>query len=153
MAEALVGVPGVRAVLLGGSRGRGTAHAGSDVDLGVYYDAATLDVEALSELTASFNDSGHVEVAAPGEWGPWVNGGAWLREDGTDVDWILRDIARVTEQVERARRGEFAFHPQTGHPLGFLDVSYAGEAVTGKVLSDDGLIEELRAGSLLTQER
>ena len=28
--------------------------------------------------------------------------------DGTPVDWILRDAARVQEQRERAGRGEFA---------------------------------------------
>nr|WP_269779095.1 nucleotidyltransferase domain-containing protein [Propioniciclava soli] len=37
MVDALVGVPGFEAVVLGGSRARGTHHGGSDVDLGLYY--------------------------------------------------------------------------------------------------------------------
>lgn len=55
---------------------------------------------------------------------------------GTAVDLVLRDLARVQEQCERARHGEFAFHPQPGHPLGFLDVSYAGEVANAVVLAD-----------------
>jgi hypothetical protein len=39
-----------------------------------------------------------VDVAGPGDWGPWVNGGAWLRVEGVAVDWILRGLDRV-EQV------------------------------------------------------
>ena len=61
------------------------------------------------------------DVAGFGGWGPWVEGGAWLTVDDTAVDWILRDVDRVAAQVARAGRGEFAFHPQLGHPVGFLD--------------------------------
>lgn len=56
--------------------------------------------------------------------------------DGTAVDWILRDLRRVCEQWARAQCGEFAFHAQAGHPLGFLDVAYAGELARGRILAD-----------------
>jgi hypothetical protein len=63
------------------------------------------------------------------------------------VDWILRDVDRLAAQTDRARRGEFAFHAQAGHPLGFLDVSYAGELATGVVLADpSGRLTSLRTG-------
>ncbi|WP_157118065.1 hypothetical protein [Microbacterium paludicola] len=52
------------------------------------------------------------------------------------ADVIIRDVDRVRAQVERARRGEFAFHSQPGHPLGFLDVAYAGEVALAKPLVD-----------------
>jgi predicted nucleotidyltransferase len=90
MAERLAQVPGVVGVLLGGSRARGEHRPESDWDLGVYYRGG-LDLAALRALAGP-----GVEVAAPGEWGPWVNGGAWLRIDGVAVDWILRDLDRVT---------------------------------------------------------
>lgn len=64
--------------------------------------------------------------------------------DGIAVDWILRDVERVAEQCERAQRGVFSFHTQPGHPLGFLDVSHAGEVATCVPLCDDtGLLAGL----------
>jgi predicted nucleotidyltransferase len=70
MADALVRVPGLEAVVLGGSRARGTHHDGSDVDLGLYYRAEDLDHDALTRETGAFSDTGRVEVAGPGGWGP-----------------------------------------------------------------------------------
>ncbi|WP_253272737.1 nucleotidyltransferase domain-containing protein [Arsenicicoccus sp. oral taxon 190] len=139
-------------VTLGGSRARGTHHAGSDVDLGVYYEASgsdsdsmSLDLAALQRVASAWSDE-PAPVAGPGGWGPWVDGGAWLTVAGTPVDLILRSLARVAEQTERALRAELAFHPQPGHPLGFLDVSYAGELVTARVLADpDGALSRLRS--------
>ena len=64
--------------------------------------------------------------------------------DGVAVDLILRDVTRVADQCARAARGEFAFHAQTGHPLGFLDIAYAGEIATCVPLCDPaGVIPEL----------
>lgn len=144
MAEELCAVRGVRAVALGGSRARGTHRPDSDTDLGIYY-AGELDIVALADLAAAWVGSA-VEIAAPGQWGPWVDGGAWLTVDGRAVDWIFRDVSRVAEQCERARRGQFAFHTQPGHPLGFLDVAYAGEVATGVALSGDtALLADLAA--------
>jgi hypothetical protein len=142
MAGDLVGIAGIRAVALGGSRARSSHRPDSDVDLGVYYESR-LDLTALEALAARWHGA-DLAVAAPGGWGPWVDGGAWLHVDGVAVDWILRDVARVTEQCERARRGEFAFHQQPGHPLGFLDISYAGEVATCVPLADPaGILAEL----------
>ncbi|WP_394552444.1 nucleotidyltransferase family protein [Agromyces sp. MMS24-JH15] len=135
MAGELAAVDGVLAVALGGSRARGTHQPDSDVDLGLYYDRDTLDLVALEELARRWV-GGRVDIAAPGSWGPWVDGGAWLTVDGTDIDWILRDVERVREQCHRAKRGDFGFHAQAGHPFGFLDVAYAGEAATAVPLID-----------------
>ena len=145
MADALTRVPGIDAVVLGGSRARGTHHDASDVDLGIYYHAEDFDLEALTQQTGAFSDAGRMEVAGPGGWGPWVNGGGWLTVEGTPVDWILRDLDRVREQCRRAVAGEYAFHSQPGHPLGFLDVSYAGEIATCVPLADPaGIVAETR---------
>lgn len=139
MADELIRVPGVRAVALGGSRARGTHRPDSDIDLGLYVDAE-VDRAGIARVASGWT-GGSVEVAERGGWGPWVDGGAWLIVDGVPVDLIFRDVDRVTEQCARAARGEFAFHAQPGHPLGFLDVAYAGEVATSVPLRDpDGLL-------------
>jgi len=146
IARQVAEVPGVRAVVLGGSRARGTHLPGSDVDLGLLYDGSALDLPALRAAAAHLHGE-PVAVAGPGGWGPWVDGGAWLRVEGTAVDLILRDADRVRAQRDRAGRGEFAVHHQTGHPLGFLDVSYAAEiALCRPLAGDTALVEELRRG-------
>jgi len=147
MAADLVGVDGVAGVVLGGSRARGTHRPDSDVDLGVYYERGRLDVRALETLAERWVGA-PVQVASPGGWGPWVDGGAWLTVDGTPVDWILRDVDRVREQCERATRGEFAFFAQPGHPFGFLDVAYAGEVATALPLRDPAAVLAGLRGSI-----
>ena len=145
MVDELTDVRGVVGVVLGGSRARGDALPTSDVDLGVYYEG-TPDTAGLSRLASRWSGR-DVMVGEPGSWGQWVDAGGWLEVDGTAVDWILRDVDRVAAQTDRARRGEFAFHAQAGHPLGFLDVSYAGELATGVVLADpSGRLASLRTG-------
>ncbi|MFD0026107.1 nucleotidyltransferase domain-containing protein [Streptomyces sp. NPDC058382] len=134
MAEQLTAVPGVRAVVLGGSRARGTHRPDSDWDLGLYY-RGTPDLAALTALAGEVQGS-PVEVAGPGGWGPWVDGGAWLRVDGTAVDWILRDLDRVEAVWSDCRRGRYEVGIQPGHPLGFWSPAYPGEVALGHVLAD-----------------
>jgi Nucleotidyltransferase domain len=134
LAGRLTQVGGVRAVLLGGSRARGDHSPESDYDLGVYYEPP-LDVVALQALARSVAGP-EAQVTAPGAWGPWVDGGAWLEIEGSPVDWIYRDVGRVRRAWSDARAGRFGFHTQTGHPLGVPDFAYAGEVVLGRVLAD-----------------
>ncbi|MFD3454641.1 nucleotidyltransferase domain-containing protein [Streptomyces sp. NPDC058691] len=134
MAEALSGVPGVVGVLLGGSRARGTHRPDSDWDLGVYYRGAP-DTAALAALAEEATGA-PVEVAGPGGWGPWVNGGAWLDVGGARVDWILRDLDRVLRVWEDCAAGRYEVGIQPGHPLGFWSPAYPGEVALGRVLAD-----------------
>jgi hypothetical protein len=134
LAACLVEIPGVVAVLLGGSRARGTHTAESDTDLGLYY-RPPLDVGALGELARAVAGP-QAQVTTPGEWGPWVDGGAWLTVDGAAVDWIYRDLDRVEAAWRDAEQGTYKFHVQAGHPLGVPDFAYAGEVALGVVLAD-----------------
>ena len=78
---ALAPVPRIEAIALGGSRARGTATAASDYDIGLYYRGGQpIDVAALGKVAASLDDRGaEAEVTPLGGWGPWVDGGGWLR--------------------------------------------------------------------------
>ena len=142
IAEALVQVPGVDAVMLGGSRARGGHGPASDTDLGLYY-RSTLDLAALGALARSLAGD-EATVSELGAWGPWVNGGAWLTIAGAEVDWIYRDIDRVHDSWRSAREGSFHWHTQIGHPLGVPDFAYIGEAALGKTIVDStGEVEAL----------
>lgn len=146
MAQQLVRQGGVLAVMLGGSRARGEHGPGSDVDLGLYY-RPPLDVSALGALALQFGGA-QARVTAPGEWGPWVDGGSWLAVQGVAVDWIYRDLDRVKRTWEAAREGRYTFHAQVGHPLGVPDFAYVGEVALGVVLADaTGEVTELRAAA------
>lgn len=135
--QALAAIPGVVGVTLGGSRARGTADAAADVDLGVYYRAGSLDLDALAVAADAVSDH-PVELAPPGTWGPWVDGGAWLHVGGTAVDWILRDLDRVDAVWADCGAGIVRNEIQTGHPLGFWSHAYCGELALARVLVDPG---------------
>ncbi|MBT2364321.1 nucleotidyltransferase domain-containing protein [Streptomyces sp. ISL-10] len=144
MARQLTAVAGIRAVALGGSRARGTHRPDSDWDLGLYYRGEP-DVAALAALASELTGR-PVEVAGPGGWGPWVDGGAWLMVDGVPVDWILRDLDRVDRVWADCRAGRYETGVQPGHPLGFWSPAYAGEVALCRVLADPASeLTELRA--------
>ena len=134
MAERICAVPGVVAVVLGGSRAAGTQTPESDVDLGLYY-RESLDVDDLGRLAVEIAGEG-AAVSPVGGWGPWVDGGGWLTIDGTPVDWIYRDLDRVRECWQRAGEGQFDFHFQVGHPFGVPDFAYPGELALAVILAD-----------------
>lgn len=144
IANRLAEIPGVVAVALGGSRARGTHRPDSDVDLGLYY-RGELDLPALRELALEISDE-PTDVTGPGGWGPWVDGGGWLRVDGIQVDWILRDLDRVHRVWADCQEGRYEVGMQVGHPLGFYSHAYAGEVAMCQVLADpSGELGELRA--------
>lgn len=148
VAQRLAAVPGVVGVVLGGSRARGTHTGDSDTDLGLYY-RSPLDTGRLGELATELAGAGTV-VTLPGGWGPWVDGGGWLRIDGHPVDWIYRDTDRVHRCWADAEQGRYSFHVQAGHPLGVPDFAYPGELALSRVLADPtGELERLRRRALV----
>src|SRR6058998_1775804 len=114
-------IRGVTAVALGGSRARGTAEADSDIYLGIYYQPSRPpSLELLRQLARDLHSGdSSAEVTDFGEWGPWVNGGAWLRIQGLEVDWLYRDLQRVSNVVVDCTRGVVACDYYLGHPHGF----------------------------------
>jgi hypothetical protein len=147
VALALWPVEGLSALVLGGSRGQGTAGPTSDYDLGLYYEPdAPLDVEALRSALAPLVDDPSSTVTRIGEWGPWINGGGWLSIGGVEVDLLYRDLGRVRAAIVDARAGRFSMSYQVGHPHGFCSTIWMGEVATCRPLLDPfGLIAELKS--------
>ncbi|MCK2216151.1 nucleotidyltransferase domain-containing protein [Actinomadura sp. ATCC 31491] len=144
LAGRLAAVPGVAAVVLGGSRARGTHRPDSDTDLGLYY-RHPLDTARLRALAREVTGE-PAEVTEPGGWGPWVDGGGWLTVRGLRVDWIYRDLDRVRRVWRDCQEGRYEVGAQAGHPLGFYSHAYAGEVALCRVLADPaGELGALRA--------
>lgn len=145
IADRLIAIGGVATVVLGGSRAQGAAHPDSDIDLGLYYHAGNPpDLEALRDLARELDPA--ATVTAIGEWGPWINGGAWLTVDGQRVDWLYREIERVRDVSCACRAGQTAWHYQPGHPFAFCDHIYLGELFCCRPLADPrGEMLELKA--------
>jgi hypothetical protein len=138
LVEALSPVPGIEAIVLGGSRARGTATASSDYDIGLYYRTAQpIDVDALKEIVASLDDRGPAASVTPlGGWGPWIDGGGWLVIGRAHVDLLYRNLDRVRAAIDDAHAGKVERFYQPGHPHAFLPTIYMGEVAHGRALHD-----------------
>ena len=130
VASELAALPGAVAVALGGSRATGTHRPDSDWDLGVYY-RDSLDPEAVRAL-------GHPGyVSDLGEWGPIVNGGAWLTVDGIAIDVLFRDLGVVERWLDEAERGRFEVLLQNGYIVGAPTYVAVGELAINRPLSGE----------------
>ena len=131
IAGALGRIPGVIAVVLGGSRARGEERPDSDWDFGLYYHGSVraidpADVRALGHPGAVF---------APGEWGRIVNGGAWLTVGEERVDLIYRDLDQVEHWLAEAEAGRFEVSREVGYVAGVATYVLAGELAVCRPLS------------------
>ena len=141
-------VPGVVAVVLGGSRARGTGTDVSDYDIGLYFRREyPLDTEALLRAVRPLVDDPETASVTPvGEWGPWIVGGGWLRIAGKKVDILYREIAAVGQVIADARAGRISMHYQPGHPHGFCSAHWMGEVALCRPLHDSaGVLTALKA--------
>jgi len=141
-------VEGVSAVVLGGSRARGTHTRKSDIDLGIYYHPdRPLDLEALNRVATRFDDGQRAGILTPlGGWGPWINGGGWLTVQSIPVDFLYRDLKKVSAVIEACRQGQVEIVYQPGHPFGFLNSIYMSEIALCQVLweSERGEVSALK---------
>lgn len=139
-------ISGVRAVVLGGSRADGSNRPDSDIDLGIYYEnKKKLDLDVIKRLANEVNDTPDPTVTEIGEWGRWVNGGAWLTIKGQRVDLLYRDLNLVTQTIRECKRGikRSDFYQQP--PYGFHSYIYCAEILTCKILFDpENIIGKLK---------
>lgn len=141
-------IEGVLAIVLGGSRARGTADERSDIDLGIYYDGTHPFSTAALGAAAQELDDRHSEnlVTSFGDWGPGVNGGGWLEIRGHHVDFLYRELGTVRQAIEDCIAGRVRSVYQLGHPLGFHMQIYAGEVHVCRPLFDPAAtIAELKS--------
>jgi predicted nucleotidyltransferase len=131
-------VSGVTAVVLGGSRARGTARPDSDIDLGIYYHTQQpLDLDALNRLATELDDQHRPTLLTPiGGWGLWINGGGWLKIHGTSVDFLYRELEQVQQVITDCRAGRLQVDYQPGHPHAFTSAIYLAEIALSQPLTD-----------------
>lgn len=146
LSERLGAIHGVQAVVLGGSHARGRARPGSDIDLGVFYsEAGPFSVESVRELANEINDIPGPVVTGFYEWGPWVNGGAWLTIGGQRVDLIYRSLEHVQRTIAGAHAGKYELNYAQQPPFGFFSGTYLGEvAICIPLFDPEARIDSLK---------
>lgn len=142
--HAFIGVTGIDAIVLGGSRATGTADKASDIDIGIYYDEASFDLALFKQKAILLDDEHRKDaIADPGDWGPWINGGGWLKIEGIAVDILFRNTRKVIAVINDCINGKISIDYQCGHPFGFVNSIYMGEVACCRILSsNNGLISE-----------
>jgi len=142
----LENISGISAIVLGGSHARGHAHAGSDLDIGIYYrNAGRFSIDDISAAVSCLTGTSDTRVYGFDEWGPWVNGGVWLTLAGQRVDLIYRSLDKVEQVLDAARSGAYELHYGQQPPFGFFSPTYLGEVSVALPLYDpDHELERLR---------
>lgn len=146
--ERLKQIEGVQALVLGGSRARGTYHPNSDIDIGIYYTASGgLDIDELRRAASTLDDDNRDNLITDiGGWGPWINGGGWLKVNQVPVDFLYRELDQVSNVIDQCHRGDLTIDYQPGHPHGFLNSIYMAEIALCKVLWDpSGVVEAMKS--------
>ncbi len=137
IASVLARVTNVEAVALGGSYARGTHGPDSDLDIGIYYREATpFPIADIRDIARSFSVSGSPTVTEFYEWGPYVNGGAWIDNAVCKVDFLYRNLDQLEGIVAAALRGEWTHSFDQQPPFGFRSVTTLGEIHCGQSLYD-----------------
>ena len=127
VADALVSVPGVRGVALGGSRAQGVARPDSDWDVAVYY-RGSFDPDDLRAL------GWPGVLSARGGWGRIFDGGGALRVDGRTVDVHYRDLDAIEAVHAEALAGRFAIETLLFHQAGLPSTILLAEVGVNRAL-------------------
>ena len=128
LVDDLARVPGVEAVVLGGSYARGTAHDTSDLDLGLYYfERAPVSLAEIKRIAAAVSNQNTPVVTDFYGWGPWVNGGAWIQTEAGKVDFIYRNLDQVARTISEAQQGLHRHDYEQQPAYGFYSVIYLAE--------------------------
>jgi predicted nucleotidyltransferase len=146
--DSLRPTPNLTAIVLGGSHARGTHRPNSDLDIGLVYRPsqpfAIGDIRAIAQKFSAIPAASVVTDFH--EWGPWVNGGAWIYNDICKVDLLYRDLDELETTIRGANAGIWRHDFDQQPPFGFRSVIYLGEIACCVPLNDPaGLIAQLKA--------
>lgn len=142
---ALANIEGIAAIVLGGSYAQGTAMATSDMDIGIYYHShAPFDIERIREVAMLFAAEPPT-VTNFYEWGPWVNGGAWIETRAGRVDLLYKNIEQIRQTIEKAKAGQWENNFEQQPPYGFSSIIYLAETQYCVPLWDvNNIIQQLK---------
>lgn len=145
--DELSSVSGVVAVVLGGSFASGRATPESDVDLGIYYrEASPFRIEHIRAIAERISGNSTPVVTDFYQWGPWVNGGAWIRTASGKVDFLYRNLDHVERTITDAENGIIEHHYGQQPPYGFYSVIYLAETKIAVPLHDpEGALTRAKA--------
>lgn len=145
--ELLTPIPGVQAVVLGGSCARGAARPDSDYDIGIYYhEAEPFQIAEIRRAAAAHSGDSQQTVTDFYGWGPWVNGGGWIHTPAGKVDFIYRSIEHVERVIAEARQGIIQHDYDQQPAYGFFSVIYLAETRICQPLYDPhGIITRLKS--------
>ncbi len=146
LVENLSKVPGMCAIVLGGSYASGTHHEKSDMDIGLYYrEARPFPIAEIRAIADGISVQGSPTVTGFYGWGAWVNGGAWINTPAGKVDFLYRNLDQVRQTIAEAEQG-ISHHDYDQQPAyGFYSVIYLAETQICIPLYDpEGVIAELK---------
>jgi hypothetical protein len=99
-------------------------------------------LDDLNRVATEVDDQHRTGLLTPtGGWGPWINGGGWLTVHSQGVDFLYRDLQRVSTTIEACLKGQVEIAYQPGHPHGFLSSIYLAEVALCQPLweTDQGI--------------
>jgi hypothetical protein len=148
--RALAAVPNMAAVVLGGSHATGRHTEKSDLDFGLYYnEARPFSIDAIVAVAKGLAADVHgAQPVVTGfyEWGPWVNGGAWIQAAESKIDFLYRNVDHVSRTIDDAVRGKVEHHYGQQPPYGFTSIIYLAETQVAVPLHDPaGELARLKA--------
>jgi len=121
-------IKGVEAIVLGGSHAIGMANNQSDLDIGIYYSQTTpFEINLIKEVANQLSDKETAIVTGFYEWGPWVNGGAWISNNEVEIDFIYKNIEQIKSTINNAKKGIWENHYEQQPPFGFSSITYLAE--------------------------
>jgi len=121
-------VDGIVSIVLGGSYATGHARETSDLDIGLYYhESCPFDIGEIKAIAEKHAIGSNPTVTDFYQWGPWVNGGAWMNTSAGKVDFLYRNIEQVIDTVQKAKKGQWENHYEQQPPYGFSSVIYLAE--------------------------
>ena len=139
LVEDLCQVPRITAIVLGGSYASGTHHETSDLDIGLYYQAAEpFPIAAIKHIADKISIKGGPVVTDFYEWGAWVNGGAWIETAVGKVDFLYRNLDQIERTISDAQQGIVQHDYDQQPTYGFYSIIYLAETRICIPLHDPG---------------